>query len=176
MRRSEQGVTILVVLVMLSVMLLGGLALARLTEISTLASGNSSYREGSLQASEVGLNEAFKAVRAAGFNEESNAGTWYWATQQSTDTQGVPSVSFDAAPEVVVGKYSVRYVVDRLCTTAPVTNTLLQCLVKQVPQTESSKVGEESVDPPNSRQFRVTVRVTGPKDTQTWIQGLLTKG
>jgi trans-2-enoyl-CoA reductase len=63
-----------------------------------------------------------------------------------------------------------------MCTTAPVTNTLQQCLVKQVPQTESSKVGEESVDPPNSRQFRVTVRVTGPKDTQTWIQGLLTKG
>ena len=41
---------------------------------------------------------------------------------------------------------------------------------------ESSKVGHEPVDPPNARQFRVTVRVFGPKDTQTWIQSLVTRG
>ena len=59
----------------------------------------------------------------------------------------------------------------------PVTEPLRQCLVKQIPQdTKSRSAGKEELDPPNSRQFRVTIRVTGPKDTRTWVQSLITKG
>lgn len=174
--RSQRGVTILVVLVLLTVMLLGGLAMARMTETRTLASGNTAFREASLQASEVGLNEAYAALQAAGFTEDSNAGTWYWATTQATDTAGIPTIDWTQAPELTVGSYRVRYAVDRQCAVNPVTDTLRQCLVRQVPQMESNKVGQESVDPPNARQFRVTVRVFGPKDTQTWTQSLVTRG
>lgn len=174
--RRQQGVTLVMVLLLLSVMLLGGLALARMTEIGTLASGNSAYREASLQASEVGVNTAYAATKALA-NEEANAGTWYWASIQATDSAGLPSVAWNSAPEVVVGSYSVRYVVERMCSQAAVTDTLRQCLVKQVPQTPESNVfGKEALDPPNSRQFRITVRVTGPKDTETWVQSLITKG
>ena len=42
--------------------------------------------------------------------------------------------------------------------------------------TDSSKFGQEVLDPPNSRQFRITVRVTGPKDTRAWVQALITRG
>ena len=77
---------------------------------------------------------------------------------------------------MVVGGYSVRYVVDRVCTGAlPVSDPLRQCLVKQVAQIESS-TDREKPDPPTARQFRVTVRVIGPKDTQAWVQSLVTKG
>ena len=171
----QQGVTLVMVLLLLSVMLLGGLALARMTEIGTLASGNSAYREASLQASEVGVNTAYAAVKALG-NEEADSGNWYWASILSTDSAGLPSVTWASAPEVVVGSYSVRYVVERMCSQAGVTDTLRQCLVKQVPQKESSVFGKETLDPPNSRQFRITVRVTGPKDSETWVQSLVTKG
>lgn len=170
----QRGVTMLMVLLMLSVMLLGGLALARITEIGMLAAGNGGYREASLQASEVGINTAYAAVRAV-VDEDADSGNWYWATVQA-ETAGLPAVSWTAAPEVVVGNYRVRYVVERMCTATPVTSTLRQCLVKQVPQQGSSKFGQEELDPPNSRQFRITVRVTGPKDTETWVQSLVTKG
>ena len=173
--RTPRGVTILVVLMLMSVMVLGGLALARLTEIGTLATGNNASREVSLQASEVGINTAFVAVRALA-SEEANYSTWYWATTQAADANGMPSLAWDAAPELTVGSYSVRYVVERMCTVAPVTDTLRQCLVRQVPQQESSRVGAEAVDPPNARQFRITVRVLGPKDAETWVQTLVTKG
>ncbi len=173
--RRQQGVTMVVVLVLLSVMLLGGMALARMTEVGTLASGNAAYREASLQASEVGVNTAYQAVRDL-TNENSNAGSWYFATQQAQDANGVPTVNFDTATEVVVGAYSVRYLVDRVCTGAlPVTDPLRQCLVKRVPQIESS-TDREKPDPPTARQFRITVRVTGPKDTRAWVQALMTKG
>ena len=175
-RRSQRGVTILVVLVLLAVMLLGGLAMARMTETRTLASGNTAFREASLHASEVGLNEAYAALQAVGFVEDSNAGNWYWATPQPLDAAGIPTIDWSLAPELTVGSYRVRYVVERLCTVAALTDTLRECLVRQVPQMESSKVGHEPVDPPNARQFRVTVRVFGPKDTQTWTQSLVTRG
>ena len=173
--RVQRGVTILVVLMLMSVMVLGGMALARMTEIGTLATGNNAAREASLQASEIGTNTAFVATQALA-SEEVNAGTWYWATQQAADANGMPNVAWDAAPEVTVGSYSVRYVVERLCNTAPVTDTLRQCLVRQVPQISSSRVGHEEVDPPNTRQFRITVRVVGPKDAETWVQSLVSKG
>lgn len=176
-RRAQRGVTMLVVLILLSVMLLGGLALARMTETGTFASGNNAFREASLHASEVGINTAYAAVRAlTGVTEEVSAGNWYWATTQAADANGIPNVAWDAAPEVVVGSYRVRYVVERLCTVTPVTDTLNQCLVRQVPQLESTRVGHESVDPPNARQFRITVRILGPKDAETWVQTLVTKG
>jgi type IV pilus assembly protein PilX len=175
--RAQRGVTILVVLVLLSVMLLGGLAMARMTETRTLASGNTAFREASLQATEVGLNEAYAALRVVGFAEDDDAASWYWATAQPADADAIPKdIIWDDAPEIVVGNYRVRYVVERLCTVTPVTSTLRECLVRQVPQMESNKAMQESVDPPNARQFRVTVRVTGPKDTQTWIQSLVTRG
>lgn len=175
-RRPQRGVTILVVLVLLSVMLLGGLALARMTEVRTLAAGNSAFREASVQASEAGVNQAVAALLTAGFNEDADAGAWYFATTRAADAAGVPAVNWNAAPEMAIGNYRVRYVVDRLCTATPVTATLQQCLVRQVPQLESARIGVESVDPPNARQFRITVRVMGPKETQTWVQTLVTRG
>ncbi len=171
----RRGVTILVVLILMSVMVLGGMALARVTEIGTLATGNNAAREASLQASEVGINTAFAATQAL-VSEEANSGNWYWATTQAADANGMPNVAWASAPEVVVGPYSVRYIVERLCSVAPVTDTLRQCLVRQVPQTNSSRVGAEPPDPPNTRQFRITVRILGPKDAETWVQTLVSKG
>ena len=176
--RSQRGVTMLVVLVLLSVMLLGGMALAKLTEVGTLASGNTAYREASLQASEVGLNTVFQRVRDELAAEDVAQAGWYWTTMQAADAHGIPQLDFDAAPTVTVGSYSVAYVAERVCEGAvPVTNPLRQCLVKQIPQENRSRqAGKEELDPPNSKQFRVTIRVTGPKDTRTWVQSLITKG
>lgn len=175
MKRAQQGVTMLVVLILMVVMLLGGMALARMTEVGTLAAGNAAFREASVQASEIGVNSAFAALKGL-VDEETDAGNWYHAATLDQDTAGLPTVNYDAAPELVVGAYSVRYVVDRVCTGAlPVANPLRQCLLKQIPQIESA-TDREKPDPPTARQFRITVRVTGPKDTRAWVQALVTKG
>jgi type IV pilus assembly protein PilX len=174
--RPQRGVTILVVMALLSVMLLGGLALARMTEIGTMAAGNAAYREAALQASEIGLNDVFAQVRAIG-NENAAVGTWYRPSTMATDANGLPVVDWSTLPEIVVGQYRVRYVADRICQGAlPVADPLRQCLVKQIPQLSSADFNKEKLDPPNAKQFRVTIRVTGPKGTQTWVQSMMTKG
>lgn len=174
--RAQRGAAVVVVLVLLSVLLLGGLALARMTETRVLAAGNTALRNASVHASEAGLNQAMAALLAPGFNEEADAAGWYFATQRSTDAAGVPNVDWNAAPEVSVGNFSVRYVVDRLCTAAPVTAVLQQCLLRQSPQPGSARAGTEALDAPQVRQFRITVRVLGPKGAQAWVQSLATRG
>lgn len=175
--RSERGVTMLVVLVLLLVMLLGGMALAKLTEVGTLASGNSAFRAAALQTSEVGLNTVYQRVRDDITNEDANLGNWYFATMQAADGDGMPLVNFDAAPTVVVGNYTNAYVAERLCEGAmPVSNSRRQCLVRQIPQLESADASRERLDPPVAKQFRLTVRVTGPRNTRTWVQSLITRG
>lgn len=180
MKRSQprRGVTVFVVVVLLAVMLLGALALARMTEAGTLASGNTTYRETSLQASEIGLNAAFADLRALDpAKENDNDGTWYWAQAQPQDpTNGLPLVDFDAAPAIAVGPYTVNYVVERVCSVPNVTEPLRECLVKAVKVPSSAVDSDDKLDPPNVRQYRATVRVSGPKDTTVFIQSLLTKG
>jgi len=174
MKSKQNGVTMIVVMILLSVMLLGGMALARITEVGTLAAGNSGFREAALQATEIGVNTAFTAVQGLA-NENVDSGNWYRASTLAQDANGVPVVDFDSVAQVVVGAYTINYVVDRVCTGAmPVADPLRQCLVKQVQQLESAAGGEKP-DPPTARQFRITVRVTGPKGTQSWVQSLITK-
>ncbi len=174
---AERGVTILVVIILLAVMLLGALALARMTEASTLTTGNNTYRETSLQASEIGLNTAFARVRALPeADENANADGWYFAKVQSEDTNGLPVVNFETAPGVDVGAYRVSYVVERMCSVDDVKDPLQECLVKAIKVPDSRIDGDDRLFPPNSRQYRATVRVTGPKNTTIFVQSLLTKG
>ena len=99
---------------------------------------------------------------------------------QGAGVQGAPSRPGRQPvkqPSITVGAYNVRYVAERLCTVGAVTSPLRECLVKQEPQDAASRAnGKEVLDPPNAPQYRVTVRVSGPKDTQSWVQSLVTKG
>lgn len=178
MKKHQEGITMLVVLVLLAVMLMGGLAMARITETRTLASGNAAFREAASQASEVGLNTAYMAARGIpADNVDASIAPWYWSTMQPTSAEGIPNVDFDKAPELIVGNYRVRYVVERMCNTAVITDTVRQCLVKlDTGEVKGQREGDEPLDPLTATQFRVTVRVDGPKDTQTWTQLLITKG
>jgi hypothetical protein len=175
----------LVVMVLLSVMLLGALALARINDVSAIASGNAVYREASLQASEIGVNAAFAAV-AAVTNLDAPVGNWYSPQTLPQDpATGLPNtVDWGAVPELPPAgagdAYHVQYVVERMCNVPVITDPLLQCLIKQDnsggPGQNSAKLPDEKLEPPSATQYRVTVRVTGPKNTTTFVQSLLTRG
>ena len=178
-RARQRGITMLVILILMAVMLLGALGLARITESSTLVSGNVATKEASLQAAEVGWNTAYAQVKALA-DDSRDTGGWYWATMQPTDeTTGLPTtIDFDATPELPGGvdRYTVTYAVDRLCTQAVVTANGRDCLVKQANVMESRDADAPDYQPKSARQYRITVRVTDARGTQTWTQSLVTKG
>lgn len=171
----QRGVSLIVVLIILVVMLLGALAAARMTDSGTLVAGNIARNEASAHAADVGINSAFDDVRTLA-DENADAAGWYFATRRSDDEYGLPgSIDWDSAREVVVGQYRVRYVIDRQCTVAPVTDPAGQCLLREDKQ-DIYNAGDEAIDPPKARAFRITVRVTGPKHSLAWVQALATRG
>jgi type IV pilus assembly protein PilX len=177
--RGQRGVTILVVLILLSVMLLGGLALSRMAGAGTLVAGNVMMKERALQASEVGINTAYANVRSLSTSQlGSDTGGWYFAAERTPDADGLPSgVDWSdtgaAGPSIDVGGFTVRYVVERICSTAAPADVAGECLLKMVDIPVKDASG---LTPPMAQQFRVTVRVTGPKDTRTYVQALVTRG
>jgi type IV pilus assembly protein PilX len=173
----QRGTALFLVMILLIVMTLGAMGMARIVEASTGSSGNQAFREASLHASEVGINAAFTALRAipAG-DEDTNQGQWYSAVNRPTDASGLPIVNWNLLPEITVGAYRVRYAVDRACTVTPVTQALHECLIRQVHTLTSARDADDKLEPPNSRQYRITVQVIGPKDTTTFVQTLVTKG
>lgn len=177
-RGGQRGVTVLVVLILLSVLLLGGLSLARMTGAGTLVAGNVMLKEQALQASEIGINTAYAAVQALTTSQlGDDTGGWYFAAERAPDADGLPTgVDWDGAAAATLngsGGYTVRYVVERVCATAAPADIPSECLLKlvDIPVKDAS-----GLTPPMAQQFRVTVRVTGPKDTRTYVQALITRG
>lgn len=172
----ERGVTMVVVLVLLAVMLIGGLALARMSSVGTLVAGNVAFKERALHAAEVGLNTAYATVSAATFPESPSQPGWYYDSAQAQDLQGLPLVDLEAGRQVTVGAYDVRYVVERMCAVSSVTDTMQQCLLRQLDQNQVPKDATpgEKVDQPGGKQYRITVRVTGPQGTRSVVQSLVT--
>lgn len=183
LRRRARGVTVIVVLVLLSVMLLGGLALARMTETGALVFGNVAAKDASVLASEAAVNEAFNRISALNFDQTNDQGGWYRAQIQATDGNGLPTMDFDQGALVGIGtvlgsekpRYEARYVVERMCNTDLVSDILQQCLVRlQDAKTQAVDADRQQVAPENMKQFRISVRVTDQRGTTTWVQSMAT--
>jgi len=173
--RQHGGIALIVVLVLLAVTLLGAYAFARVAESGTLVAGSISLRERAQQASEAGINTAFDKLRA--LPDEETRADWYFPTALAVGDDGLlVGVDWAKAPALTVGIFDVRYVAERLCAQAPVIDPQRQCLLKQEPAMQSRKVGAAVYDPPAGRQFRITVRVTGPKGSASFVQALVTRG
>jgi Tfp pilus assembly protein PilX len=175
-KTSQKGASLIIVLVMLTILLLGALSMARLQEASTLIAGNVAFKDSAIQASEVGISEAFTSIGTIA-DEEQNQGGWYFASLQGDDSTGIPaSVDWATSPDIKVGAFDVHYVVERQCTgSMPVVDLNAQCVIKRIATTSSAKAGVESLEPAASKQFRITVFVSGPKNTKLYVQSLVVR-
>lgn len=69
--------------------------------------------------------------------------------------------------------YSIRYVIDRQCTRAPVVDPLRDCLTDTPQSGASKKSGATVFTPASSTYYRISVQVTGPRRTQSHVQVIL---
>ena len=175
-KRTQKGAALIIVLVMLTVLLFGALSMARLNETSTLIAGNVAFKDSAMQASEVGISEAFASMGTI-VDEEQNQDAWYFASLQGDDASGLPfNVDWTKVPNVKVGAFDVHYVVERQCTgPMPVQDTNASCVIKPVATVSSAKAGLESLESAASKQFRFTVFVSGPKNTKSYVQSMVVR-
>ena len=208
---GQRGVVLLFSLIALVIMLIAAVALIRSFNTSLFSAGNIGFKRDMRNQSEMAVNTTLGYFRAGGFlNTSANRANTpvpganafnYSATMLPTNAQGIPNAlalsdaNFAAAysaPDLqspdASGSVTVRYVIDRLCSSAGDETSLGagSCvLANNLAQTFTSVLNQQSADKaplcptcssvaPKGVVYRLSVRVTGPRNTQSFFQSTFT--
>jgi type IV pilus assembly protein PilX len=191
----QSGVILLIVLVALVALLSAGVALVRSSDVGLLQAGNLAFQRDLQNQAERGVLAALDQFGATGnLSDESKRvdnkpGINYSAQRLPTDVRGIPLAllsqsNFEKAAmtggDIVDGPNAlvVRTVIDRLCaSTGPYnadTCTNFDPAVGQPPEPCDSHdcIRRKGSELP---VYRISVRATGPRNTQVFLQTTLTR-
>lgn len=173
--KSQQGASLIIVVILLVILMVSALALVRSSETVGAVAGNVAFKQAATEAGDIGIAAATNWLKALTNADAAVAGVYY-ATRQNVDGYGLPTVDWTPVPQATVNAFKVQYVVERLCQgPTPVTNLSTQCLTDQNQQAGSKKVGSPSYSGGTAVYYRVTVRVKGPRNSESFVQSLLSK-
>jgi len=193
--RRERGAILFIALIVLVAMSLAGIALMRSVDTNVLIAGNLAFRQGATAGGDWGI-EAGRAWLTGNLavlnNDQPDGAPFYYATwQESLDLIGtdpkVKDYPWDSTLPMDLGFDSagnqVKYVIHRLCNIpGPVTSKDVKCVKStlskaQGPNTPDSnrvKPMDDMNQPSKSvALYRVTVRITGPRNTVSYVQAVL---
>ena len=178
-RAAERGVVLFIALIVMVAMTLTGLALSNSVTTGVLVAGNLAFQRGATSSADAGL-EAARAWLSAQDGDTlrvdgtTNGYVASWATTFNPSTYNwsgnAVTVGTDGANN------TVQYVIHRLCSTSGLTaNAPTQsCVTLQLTGASSSKgggsYGDTHLSGSTSVYYRVTVRVSGPRNTVSFVQ------
>lgn len=194
MRRAQQGVVLFIALIVLVAMSLAGIALMRSVDTNVLIAGNLAFRQSNTMYADVGFEaaRAWLTANAGSLNNNQPGGaTHYWANYQlGLDFIGATSDTTDDynwAQAVTVTSpdpaFTIIYVIHRLCggTGAP-SDASAKCMQASAGGGSGSSglgtkgvvsYGVQALPGTSTIYYRVTVRVTGPRNTLSYVQAIL---
>lgn len=200
----QRGVVLLFSLIALVVMLIASVALIRSFQSSLFTSGNIAFKRDLQNQGERAVDEVLKAFRTGDLKTPAaraahQAASNYSATMLPVNAKGIPNALQNDTTFAAVGdalndikpanqQVSVRYVIDRLCVTVGAESTLgpTSCVVADnlVPAGTSSgnwQSAERSLGvgggTPTGQPgvvYRLSIKVTGPRNTQSFFQSTFT--
>lgn len=190
-RARQEGAVLVVALVVLLLVTLAGIALMRSVDTTTLVAGNLAFQQAATRAADAGVERAIATLQqlaADGQLDASDSTNSYFATLRSNDSPdpAVParrdwptlwanSIAPNiAAPAMDNLGNAVEFAIHRQCTNAAPANAGGDC-VTAPGQPTSSGSSEDSNDiqikgDPGRVYYRITVRVTGPRRTESYVQ------
>jgi Tfp pilus assembly protein PilX len=194
--RRQEGVVLMIALIVLVAMTLAGLGLIRSIDTGNLVAGNIGFRESATATGDSGIEAARAWMLANKFSlDGDNPAAGYYSTRQdSVDITGVSSgtsnvdwggtdpgqvvKAFDAGTTLDGTGNHVFYLIQRLCSIPGSKNLPLQsCTVSPVTgqgSTQSAptyQVRGLLVD--SAIYYRVTARVNGPKNAVSYVQAII---
>lgn len=169
---QQQGSTIVMVLTVMIGLLFSSMVLFKSTDITALIAGNIATKTVSSTMGDIGARSAVTALNGI-TNLETPTATYY-PTQQPLDSDGLPTtVEWDSVPSQVIQGYNIQYVIERLCSgTLPIANPDTQCTNITSVIGGSKKSGAANIGT-KTFYYRATVRITGGKQANSFIQVML---
>ena len=188
MRRAgcERGTVLLIALILLVVLSLAGLALVRSVSTSNVIAGNLAFQQAATHSADSGIETAVAFLEANSGGTALHAsglvgGIQYVALRQDP----APGVSWDAYwTSTLAGSGAVNtllpdaagntvsYVIHRLCnsTGAPTYPGCSASPVDTGSGGNSMGAGVIQLNSPRQIYYRITARVTGPRNTLSYVQ------
>jgi len=203
--KTQKGSSLLFTLIILVAMLFGTISLFKSVNMSTVVAGNLAFKESSINAADVGLSKAFDKLSNPAFDLNTSSTTGeglYYITQRKVDNNGIVCATLANTDDdtddgtlhckksdmlwgtaTIVGNNQVFYVIDRLCSTSlsgiSSSDIKTVCLM----DTNSTNIGGSNCvgnlscenKAPLSLSYRVTVRVVGTNNTESFVQTTLSQ-
>jgi Tfp pilus assembly protein PilX len=198
--RREQGVVLMIALIVLVAMTLAALGMVRSIDTGTMVAGTIGFREAAVATADSGVEKARQwlvANAASNVLTTDSPGNGYYSTRQAgIDLTGnnpggtaggvdwggsdpsQPTKAFDAGVLDATGAH-VYYIIHRLCKSPGNVNDPNQSCATSINTgagstqkvADYSEYGLKGLLTP---YYRITVRVNGPKNTVSYVQAVLT--
>lgn len=200
----QRGVVLFFTLIALVVMSLAAVALIRSVDTSTMIAGNLAFKQSATSSGDAGIEAAVgwlalqqQNMASAGqnvfldpsallaFNQSNaaNAALGYYSSVRPVSQLTDGTVQWNSTDSALVGtdasSNTVRYIIERMCTTPNQAPSTANCLFT----TPASTLGDQAVVAADqvcqgagcltnvqSPQLRITARVAGPKNTYSYVQ------
>jgi Tfp pilus assembly protein PilX len=186
-RGAQRGVVLIFTLIVLLILTIGAVALMRSMNTSLFGAGNMAFRRDLVNQGELAVStvmDEFSSGAMTGLTTASNTAINYSATILPTNNEGVPNVLLNDASFPSVGTAAditgatsdvkIRYVIDRLCLTGTTSPSAASCSQAAAAPTGGTGGPNAPVTPPSSTVYRLSVRVSGARSTQVFLQTTFT--
>lgn len=191
--QGQRGMVLLVALVVLVAMTVAGIAMIRSVDTATLVAGNLAFQQAATRASDKGIEQAIAIVRAKSLaspvtTHQDDPTSGYFATLRAADSPSGTTTwqSFWSTNYAASGAYAmpkdqfgnqVFFVIHRECANASPSGAGGQCVASPSITTStgnSQEAGEIELNAASQVYYRITVRVTGPRRTESYVQSHVT--
>jgi type IV pilus assembly protein PilX len=184
--RGQRGVVLMVALIVLVALTLAGLSMVRSSDTGVVVAGNLSFRQAAAQAMDAGVEAAVTAIPSdLVLSGNAVAGKYYVYMLADSDGDGIPdganwANAFSIADPGGLTGYTVRYIIERMCFGGVAIATDLdaegRCNMEQKsPGFQSNKRGSADLGEFRKINYRITVKVEGPRNTETFASAVISK-
>lgn len=201
-KNVQSGVVLFLAMIALVVMSLAAVALIRSVDTNSMIAGNLSYKQTAVISSSYGIEAMADTIgdKPLAYGNVDDDVNGYYATCKSFGTGATDALKCDGAnltsdASWVAGKSAlatgdgltagkdmygntIQYIVERMCHTAGAPSNAA-CLQAGIDLDNNSKnvLNEPSAGAPETATdlpiYRVTVRVSGPKNTISYVQAFI---
>lgn len=193
-RRVQQGVVLVMTLIVLVALTLAGLALMRSVDTSSLIAGNLAFKQSATLSADAGVEAAMQwlGLNVDNLNNDIAASGYYATSQDALDLTGnsTPAANdnLNWSNRSAVARLDkdpvdnrVSYVIHRMCQAAGSINAQT-CATESMTMDGKSRGSSRQMltyqpgswdDAANRVYYRITVRVEGPRSNVSYVQAVI---
>jgi Tfp pilus assembly protein PilX len=190
-RQRQQGLVLFIALIVMVAMTLAGIGMMRSLDAVTMAAGNVGFKDASLNAGDRAIEAGFQWLLSQSGTPNLNntsLGRGYYSSRPASEPDWVDAGTWasgypvDGGAEDPAG-YTVSYIIHRMCTqsntpyngsNAGVQNECALYYEGGASVGGSNRSAATMFEGNPQVYYRITARVQGPRDTQTFVQSFVT--